>query len=533
MRNNWFDIILYTIKPFCGDFRGENAEEFIDEIYELSEKIKDMRTPGFTYDEETEEYVREKDERTVLFVEFLKKHGWLNRTIAGRMTEYMDSNVSNVFSKNVSSIYTRLKNISFNVAEHRDLYMTSISELLGTKGAAANPKYKSSGKEVRMVSDEYFDEFIRLFDLLNDLREDDRIMYNLFKMSVRMYLNGLSYKLMTGKEPETYNIIDVILPAMEYISNVERVQQDEKSGIYEILTDDYENDKEFITKLAGSDVSSLFKDFKADSVAKALDKIQSVYVKNNILISYLDTLLEDKDICADKLSELKDATGQDEITPSVALECAASPYDFGITEPVKMKELYDAVAEVCDGVLKKLMNYVFSIEQNIVNTDAILKDDFYLNEKLVISMPDCIDKWKSFIDSDMYRSDLFGKPMDDACREIAGKILSNRKKFGLINKKECSDIIKGFQQTVQRRSYVVFCMVAVIAVHQEILPGTVQRQTGRQDVQRDWQQLLQCSMRSYIFEGRKHKGVLRRRRQRTGVRGHSDIRGEVICQVLQ
>jgi hypothetical protein len=297
MRKNWFDIILYTIKPFCGDFRENDAEKFIDEIYNLSMEINNAPIPFF---------IEDKDERTEKFVEFLKNHGWLNRTISGRMREYMDPEIRQTFDKKVSSIYERLNKISFNVAEHRDLYMTSISELLDTKGGSANPKYKSSEKEVRMISDEFFDEFIRLF---NDLRQDDRVMYNLFKTSVLLSLNTLSYKLMTGKEPETYNIIDVILPAMEYISNVERVQQDEKSGIYEILTDDYENDKEFIMKLAGSDVSSLFKDFKADSVAKALDKIQSVYVKNNILISYLDTLLEDKEICAGKLSELKDATG--------------------------------------------------------------------------------------------------------------------------------------------------------------------------------------------------------------------------------
>ena len=61
MSVNWFDIILYTIKPFCGFFTEEDANALMTEVEELSDKISDLGAPDFTFDEEKEEWVRNKD----------------------------------------------------------------------------------------------------------------------------------------------------------------------------------------------------------------------------------------------------------------------------------------------------------------------------------------------------------------------------------------------------------------------------------------------------------------------------------------
>ena len=292
-----------------------------------------------------------------------------------------------------------------------------------------------------MLPEDKLTEFGEMISRLSSADDNAKTLNNLCKFSLLTGLNTLSYYEMTGKRNVTYNIIDVIVPALDAVSNIEKMEADEKSDIYEALIGDYESDNELIEALSKTNVAEIYKDFKLDSLKKALEKIQSVYVKKNILTNQLDDILGDESICESYKDVLKDATGNDDITPVFALECAVSPEDAGITDKAKMKSVYDAVSDICSVVLKRLTEYAFSIEQNIVNTDAIMKDDFYLNDKLVISLPVCVDKWKSFIESDMYRSELFGKPMDDAVKEIAQKILRG-KKFSLLNKKNCSDIIK-------------------------------------------------------------------------------------------
>lgn len=61
MSVNWFDIILYTIKPFCGSFTGEDANALMTEVEEVTDKIYELGSPGFSFDEETEEWVKDKD----------------------------------------------------------------------------------------------------------------------------------------------------------------------------------------------------------------------------------------------------------------------------------------------------------------------------------------------------------------------------------------------------------------------------------------------------------------------------------------
>ena len=441
MSVNWFDIILYTIKPFCGSFTGEDANALMTEVEELSDKISDLGAPDFTFDEEKEEWVRNKDQRTVAFVEFLKKHGWLNRTIGGRMCEYMVPDVRKVVDEQVASIYEHIKTIQFNMSENSGLYLKSLSELISTKGRSANSKNRKKDVTFDLLPEDKLTEFVEMVSRLSSADDNAKTLNNLCKFSLLTGLNTLSYYEMTGKRNVTYNIIDVIVPALDAVSNIEKMEADEKSDIYEALIRDYESDNELIEALSKTNVAEIYKDFKLDSLKKALEKIQSVYVKKNILTNRLDDILGDESICESYKDVLKDATGNDDITPVFALECAVSPEDAGITDKAKMKSVYDAVSDICSVVLKRLTEYAFSIEQNIVNTDAIMKDDFYLNDKLVISLPVCVDKWKSFIESDMYRSELFGKPMDDAVKEIAQKILRG-KKFGLLNKKNCSDIIK-------------------------------------------------------------------------------------------
>ena len=440
MSVNWFDIILYTIKPFCGSFTGEDANALMTEVEELSDKISDLGAPDFTFDEEKEEWVRNKDQRTVAFVEFLKKHGWLNRTIGGRMCEYMELDVRKVVDDQVSSIYEHIKNIQLK-DENKELYLKSLSELIATKGRSANSKNRKKDITFDLLPEDKLTEFGEMISRLSSADDNAKTLNNLCKFSLLTGLNTLSYYEMTGKRNVTYNIIDVIVPALDAVSNIEKMEADEKSDIYEALIGDYESDNELIEAFSKTNVAEIYKDFKLDSLKKALEKIQSVYVKKNILTNQLDDILGDESICESYKDVLKDATGNDDITPVFALECAVSPEDAGITDKAKMKSVYDAVSDICSVVLKRLTEYAFSIEQNIVNTDAIMKDDFYLNDKLVISLPVCVDKWKSFIESDMYRSELFGKPMDDAVKEIAQKILRG-KKFGLLNKKNCSDIIK-------------------------------------------------------------------------------------------
>ena len=441
MSVDWFDIILYTIKPFCGSFSGKDAEKLMTEVEELSDKISDLGSPDFTYNDETEEWVRNKDQRTVAFVEFLKKHGWLNRTIGGRMCEYMVPDVRKVVDDQVASIYEHIGTTSFNMGENRELYLKSLSELIATKGRSVNSKNRNKDVTFDLLPEERLSEFVDLVSRLSSADDNAKTLSNLCKFSMLTGLNTLSYYEMTGKRNVTYNVIDVIVPALDAVSNVEKMVANEKSDIYEALIKDYGSDNELLVELSKTNVSALYKEFKLDSLKMALEKIQSVYVKKNILTGKLDDILGDESICENFKKVLADATGNDDITPVFALECAISPEDAGISEPTKMKSVYDAVSDICDVVLKRLAEYAFSIEQNIVNTDAIMKDDFYLNDKLVISLPTCVDKWKSFIESDMYRSELFGKPMDDAVKEIAHNILRG-KKYKLLNKKNCSDIIK-------------------------------------------------------------------------------------------
>lgn len=217
-------------------------------------------------------------------------------------------------------------------------------------------------------------------------------------------LQKLSAKFRNQRN-EIYDFLQFVEPFIKGLADTSRIKDSQNRKIFRVIISEYKTDKEFIEALSKVNTKQ-FETLDIEKIQMALEKVTSVYNSDNILLNHLDILLDEK-IDNQEIKDIIHQTG--DVTKEDVINAAANPSDFGITDLSSIETLNDNSLTFVQNIFKNLKEKIFAIENNIVETEKIFKDDFYINEKLVISFSNCIDKWKSFIESELYRSDLFGK----------------------------------------------------------------------------------------------------------------------------
>ena len=427
MRVDWFDILLYTVEPWLKNL----GPKIIDDITNVADKLND--TNGWEVPENDSAYGR--NNKTAILSAWLKARGLMLSGVLDRIQRYM--RLKPEYDKAANAAYEAIANFHFDSSQSAR-YADQFEKTIASAGrflSAQPPK----DIDTTDVSRELFNKFIDAIPQVNRLQVYDKDIRHLYKFVTATGLDKVSYYDITGKTSKVSNFLSIIPPVIEGVFSLEERPKDNTDLFKIFVSDDFKDDKSFLEALSKTDAKSQISLYDSEKLSLALDKVNSVYHSSDMLINQMDALLDEK---TDN-HEVKSILQMTDVTIGDVIAAASNPFDFNLTDSSSIRTIASHALSYVGHIIDELQKQTFEIENNIVETEKILKDDFYINKSLVISFPTCIDKWKSFIESDLYRSDMFGKPLDDEMKRKAFGIFNNSKdNFPEYLTKEATNIVK-------------------------------------------------------------------------------------------
>lgn len=428
MAVNWFDILLYTVEPWISKL-GDKA---IDDISNVAEELNDT----FGYEEPEEGSYYGRNNKTAILSAWLKERGLMQMGVLDRIQKYM--RLKPEYDKAAAEAYRVISDVNIDRSQTAR-YADQFEKIIASNGrflSAHPPKEIDTSNVSRDLQQNFFNGVAHIKRLPDSLRD----IKHLYIFITQTGLDKISYYDIKGKTPKVSNYLAIIPSVIEGAFSLEERPKDNTDLFKIFINDDIKDDKSLLEALSKEDVKSQMSSFDMQKLQMALEKVNSVYPSDDMLVNRLDELLDIKTNNDEVKTILQSSS---EVTLGDVIAAASSPEDFGLSDSTSIRKISAHALSYAENILNTMQTQIFNIENNIVETEKILKDDFYINKSLVISFPTCIDKWKSFIESDLYRSDLFGKPLDDEMKRKAAGIYNNAKEnFSKFLDKEATNIIK-------------------------------------------------------------------------------------------
>lgn len=374
MKKNWFDLIYYTV--------SKNYIVTSDIFEEMCTLENDINAVG---NDRTYEQKKKKSE---LLYDWLNSRGIMNAKTVKTVNQWVsDKETRDKFYKFVDWAWDKLTALSFD-EENMSVYNEILSRIIKTSGKYLEPDYKWDANQENSDNDKFIPSAEDLVKQLVNLQHETlsirdilKIYYSFDYMSVIMSWSELA----NSQEPEIMTVVSVA----ETLANTNRMENDTLSDLFELFFGkDYHTDNEFLNdaesvvdKITVGD-TSLKSIFDVQNVRDMLNHVCSMFEEHDdILIRRMNILLDELDI---KEDDYQDA--------------------------------YQKIEEM----LRKLVEYVRQLEQNVLHFAKALKEPIHPNH-MEFTVPECIAKWQGFISSDLYKHEFGENLINDIKANVAPK----------------------------------------------------------------------------------------------------------------
>ena len=416
---DWFEILYYINKYSFSGIDGFNS------AYEASQKLNAAKD----------------DSRIEVIMDYLARNNMMDDAHINMMLDAMsDENRSKIDSL-VDEIY---KDIAAAGNFGDEKYGVALAKIIATNGSCLREDEEdeeesetSSSYEKHFLGEKTVQKFI---DDVNELKKNtEHDLVSLVKFVYENNLNQVSYKNIYGDDADVCNDLQIIVPVIEGILDVESYMDDIECDFYDVILEDYSSDEAFIGAI-GNIVNDFITfdsgKFDADALLNEIKTIRKNYPDED-LIAYqsVEKMLESKKVLSDNSKYVaglftSNKYGDYNVTLAIRHYKAYCDNDT-ITGKniIDSDDVADKVKEGINNVLKFIltgyMNTINEISQKILAYDKMIATPFYINNKIKMDIIEVVNLWKNFISSNAYK--YLGKSIDDEVIKKCSDLIAKNK----------------------------------------------------------------------------------------------------------
>ncbi len=437
---SFFDLVYSVKKSFDSLSQLENVNKQCSEIQNL---VKDKSDNLSFSDDEIQKIGLEFD-----------KIGILNIDLMHNMRLYLDPNfkLREEITNTVKEFYDYINGVNFDDENKVETYKDFLSMLINSNGAVVRGIIPEPKEDDKKISNTEFEDFKASFNELKKLEPENQNLYHLLHFCYENDFNKLNYNLINSRDksiaPKDIKIVQPIIREMFTSKAILKARTDE---LYEIILNrEYKNDSEFVSEIESANKKTkIITDNTVDfsSLKQSIENIKSI--KQNIFMSRMDKIVDSKELFGNWVSdETKKILGEASIS-SAYEELKNADKSKKIKDNNEIEIVEKGINDAINHAIERCSNEVFAFEsekieyQNLIDGNGlgfkieVIKDKNdanALDSITVVNLIEIIDKWKAFMESNLYSQ--FG---DKLAAEINNRLESSKFELKDAQKKYLKD----------------------------------------------------------------------------------------------
>lgn len=445
--------------------------KFFDLIYYMKKQFSSLKelTDAHTKSEEIENSKTKKEARTK-FGQYIIQNNILNDELLSSAIKYFEEPSNGGQYKTLNDyvqndVYKKIADIDLpNDTNRYEGYRYFLTQMKDSDGRFLTPGFVPKENEIdeekNSIDDNAVTDFLTEFNILKNLKEDERDLYHLIYFVYATRIEKYDYSKINRQEyrNDIPNDLQIIIPILEHMSQEYIIQSKMMKSFYRVFidTDKYDTDAKYVSAIDSENKKSkVVTDYDFNRILVMSENISKVLKDESFFVDSINDIISDSEKFVNSKS-YKDDEGTDAFDGKMSLEEAIIKYinsDGSIKDAKKAeKTINDTISEFVKEAAKKMS----AKEQIILDYKDLMTNTFVINTYkgkrgqpetdgtgIIITMEDAISKWNAFLKTPMYRTGFGDKLVNDIKAKIIDDtfVEQNYKKFKYFKKDKCKDVI--------------------------------------------------------------------------------------------